>query len=75
MAKFEGEKYVLKKLKMNNIVGLIEGRKQPPMQHEWHAPWDDLTLILLDGGASRWCQGLAWKESRQLLANQQDMSQ
>jgi hypothetical protein len=34
LAKFEGEKYVLKKLKMNNIVGLIEGRKQPPMQHE-----------------------------------------
>jgi len=34
LAKFEGEKYVLKKLKMNNIVGPIEGRKQPPMQHE-----------------------------------------
>jgi len=30
LAKFEGENYVLKKLKMNNIVGPIEGRNNLP---------------------------------------------
>jgi hypothetical protein len=35
VTKFEGEKmYLNRKMPINGPVGPIEGRKQPPMQHE-----------------------------------------